>query len=857
MSSRRLLLFAATLLAASCEADTPPPVIQTATELRATVGARVQLDASGSFDRRDLPLTFEWAFVALPVGSRATLNDLRVRNPSFVADVPGTFILKLLLRNGRTAPAEASVRVDVSPCGTGAPTVTAVDIVPVPPSVGDTIQLRADVTDPDAAAPCSAAPEFTYEWTFVLLPRGSRAALNDTRVRNPSFVADMPGRYEVRVVAIDAQGLRSAPYVQAVSVSECGAGVPVATPRATPASPTIGELVQLAVDVVDADTGPNCGRTELFSYDWALVAAPLGSRTELVGASLSTPWFEADVSGRYVARVVVTDTLGLRSAPAFVTVDAGTCGGASPSATVIAPTSSNLGSLIALAALVTDADTQPPCSRAERFRYAWSFQQVPGGSAVRFSDPTLAAPSFAGDVPGTYVVALTVTDAVGHRSEPATARIDVSACGGNRPSATVSATPSTPAVGSTVQLRSTVTDADIACGIAESFSYQWRFDGLPPGSRSAFNNDALAGPSFVPDLPGLYAVRLTVTDASGRASAPTIFSINVAACGNSAPVGSIEVGTPSPRIGAPVALSASVVDADALPPCNLPEYFTYAWSFETLPAGSVATLNNPSARTPSFTPDVAGEFVLRLAVEDAGGNTSPPALARVVVSACGGAAPVVGALSASTSNPGVGQAVRLSASVTDADNAPGCALGQLLSYTWQLTSLPAGSAARLNSTAAETPSFVPDIAGDYRVELLVTDSTGRASNRAALTVAANVCGSNRPTAGITMISPSVDLLTPSYVATGATVQLDGVTSADADNAPPCSLGQALSYQWVLFVKPASSSSTLAPETSRTPTFRADASGQYLVQLRVSDGQNTSAVTTFEINACSPFPNCAP
>ena len=51
---------------------------------------------------------------------------------------------------------------------------------------------------------------------------------------------------------------------------------------------------------------------------------------------------------------------------------------------------------------------------------------------------------------------------------------------------------------------------------------------------------------------------------------------------------------------------------------------------------------------------------------------------------------------------------------TDPEGAP-------LSYAWVLESLPSGSTAVLMSADSATPSFVPDVTGDYVVSLVVSD----------------------------------------------------------------------------------------------------------------------------------------
>ncbi len=79
--------------------------------------------------------------------------------------------------------------------------------------------------------------------------------------------------------------------------------------------------------------------------------------------------------------------------------------------------------------------------------------------------------------------------------------------------------------------------------------------------------------------------------------------------------------------------------------------------------------------------------------------------------------PTLPVLSTGSSRPIVGTTVVLTADVTDADN-------DAASYHWSVISVPAGSHVQLSDPTAVTPSFTPDIAGDYVVRLIVTDSIG-------------------------------------------------------------------------------------------------------------------------------------
>lgn len=60
----------------------------------------VTLDGSGSSDADNDNLTYSWNLTSKPTGSNATLSNITVTNPTFTADIDGTYIIQLIVNDG-------------------------------------------------------------------------------------------------------------------------------------------------------------------------------------------------------------------------------------------------------------------------------------------------------------------------------------------------------------------------------------------------------------------------------------------------------------------------------------------------------------------------------------------------------------------------------------------------------------------------------------------------------------------------------------------------------------------------------------------------------------------------------------
>jgi hypothetical protein len=339
-------------------------------------------------------------------------------------------------------------------------------------------------------------------------------------------------------------------------------------------------------------------------------------------------------------------------------------------------------------------------------------------------------------------------------------------------------------------------------------TYQWSIISKPAGSRTILINPADVNPTFTADMPGEYTLRLAVSDAMSTSSSDVI--ISAAGPGsNSVPVAN--AGVPqNVKIGTFVTLDASASsDANG-------DLLTYSWSFQSMPTGSSALLSSATAARPTFITDLEGVYVLNLIVNDGVANSTAAVVTVTVSDEAQDAPPVA--------NAGTAQSVIRGALVT-LDGSAADTSGVPLKYSWSFTSKPAGSMAVLSSTTVAKPTFRADVSGTYVLNLVVSNDE---SNSRAAIVTITASANNAKPVAYAGFNRSV--------VTGTLVMLDGSRSSDAN-------GDALTYNWAFTSRPAGSSAILSSSTAVKPTFTADVSGDYVVNLTVNDGTvNSSAVT---------------
>jgi hypothetical protein len=168
-------------------------------------------------------------------------------------------------------------------------------------------------------------------------------------------------------------------------------------------------------------------------------------------------------------------------------------------------------------------------------------------------------------------------------------------------------------------------------------------------------------------------------------------------------------------------------------------------------------------------------------------------------------------------------------------------LGEGLTYYWNLESKPVSSDVTTESFTqnesvdAVNSSFVPDQPGTYGVSLYVENTTGNMSDLDYVVVIA----------GSTNTLPIADAGEDVNVAVDQVANLDGTASNDPEGAD-------LSYEWSFDLVPAESAlsedTDLFNQGSPEAAIVPDVAGQYVLRLRVYDGEFWSAPDFVTVSA---------
>ncbi|MEM9102306.1 MAG: PKD domain-containing protein [Pseudomonadota bacterium] len=759
------------------------PTAEAGGDMTGIIGSNFVLNASESLDPDGDSLSFEWSLLSQPMSSGLTMTST-AEKVTIKPDVLGDYVFELVVNDGKVTSNPDTVTVTVvappntAPIANAGPDKTVIKDTPV---ILEGIGADAD------------GDTLTYLWSIQSQPAGSSFVLSNPALPMPSFESSTVGRYEFALVTNDGQ-VSSSPDTVVITVIEPPNVRPIAN-AGDDQSGVSGNLFTLSgLNSSDADGDP-------LTYSWVLKTFPAGGAVSIVNSTSPTPQIQPNLVGRYDIELVVNDGKEDSLADSMtVTVEE------SPNQVPIANAGPDQsGEIMERFTLDGSASRDPD---GDIITYQWTLLTKPAGSSIRLSDPATVNPSFVADVAGDYVIQLIVNDSqTNSLPDEIVITVDV---GDNVKPVANAGVDQVATIGTLVNLNASLSfDPD-----SDPITYSWRVISEPTGSNVSLANPSQVDPSFVPTVLGDYEIGLIVNDGVLNSDEDSLI-VSVVAAPNIAPISDAGPDQ-SGALGLTFTLDGSNSrDNDSDP-------LTYVWTLLSRPSGSGVNVNNPTNVSPTIMPDVAGDYVIQLIVNDGKVDSNAD---TVTISA------IKGLNNKPVANAGYDQSVLIQSVVTLDASGSQDADGDSLTYAWVLIEKPLASLTTLNNADSVSPSFIPDEVGDYVVQLIVNDGVID-SDPDTVKVIAAVKPNGKPIANAG-VDQTVNLQQK--------VILDGSASVDPD-------GDALIYDWKLVSQPAGANTELDKANSVMPEFIPSVIGQYVIQLIVNDGKINSDNDTVIVNA---------
>jgi hypothetical protein len=444
-------------------------------------------------------------------------------------------------------------------------------------AVGQAAQLDGSASSDQDGNP------LTYQWTLTSIPPGSQATLSDAAAVRPTFVVDRAGAYVATLIVNDGVANSAADDVSVSTVNS--APVANAGPDQTHPIQTIVTLNGSGSSDVDGDS---------LTYAWAFVSRPDGSTAALANPTSVMPSFEMDRSGTYVVSLVVHDGFLFSAADtvSITTLNSAPVASAGPDQTAFVTNTVTLDGTGS-----TDVDGNP-------ITYAWALISVPAGSTAALDDGTVPRPTLVIDRPGMYVAQLVVHDGT-VASTPDTVTITTE---NSAPVANAGAAQTI------VAGRIAALDGNASSDVdGDPLTFRWSFTSVPAGSTAVLTDATSPTPSFVLDKEGMFVVQLIVNDGVAD-STPATVTITTT---NSPPAANAGADQVNMLVGTVVTLDGTQsADADEQP-------ISYRWALLAKPETSAAGLADGETATPTLVPDVPGDYVAQLIVNDGFADSAP------------------------------------------------------------------------------------------------------------------------------------------------------------------------------------------------------------------------------------------
>lgn len=249
------------------------------------------------------------------------------------------------------------------------------------------------VTLHPTATPAIPGDPLRYDWQIIKKPVKVRAGFIDHHAVAPAFLAPRPGDYVVQLRVTEGRYKATDTVVVHVLPSP-EANPPVAVPIA-PSTVLVGQQITLS------GSGSYDPSGLPLNYNWQMLSRPQGSTAALTNTTSVSPTFTPDLAGAYQIMLTVSNRYAAGK-PQLVQIQVRQ--NAAPVAVAGPDQGVPAGTTVLLdGSASSDVDGDP-------LTFFWAFQSCPQGNCPALSHASAVNPSFVAELPGAYVLTLTVGD---------------------------------------------------------------------------------------------------------------------------------------------------------------------------------------------------------------------------------------------------------------------------------------------------------------------------------------------------------------------------------------------------------------------------------------------------------------
>lgn len=345
--------------------------------------SQVLLNGSSSYDQDNDPLSFTWSVLEAPLNSQASLINAGSFNPTFTADLPGDYVIVLIVNDQVIDSLQDTVMISA----------TENNIAPIANAGPDQNVLTNStvILDGNDSSDANQDP-LTFLWTISSSPLNSNITLSNTDEPSTSFIPDEDGSYVLSLQVNDGQTQSLADEVVIVSATNNTA--PIANAGAD-------QNVLTGVQVTLDGTMSSDADLDTLTYQWSSVSSPSGSSSSISNSSSVSATIITDIDGIYEFQLSVSDGQLVHSDNILVT---STSLNTAPIANAGPDQQVTTGSLVTLDGSSSRDDDNDPLT------FTWQLVSTPNSSSAVLNSTTATSPTFTADEDGTYLVQLRVSD---------------------------------------------------------------------------------------------------------------------------------------------------------------------------------------------------------------------------------------------------------------------------------------------------------------------------------------------------------------------------------------------------------------------------------------------------------------